>query len=105
MLSSFWLSCSSSIASCEEFCVVDQYGVDQYDGRQKKASAGTDFETGGDGGKLVVRCLWVSYQVIPAGEHLPAEIKTVVVSNARLVCISGHPLMNRMKQMFYYLQR
>lgn len=102
MLSSFWLSCSSSIASCKEFAFcVDYNGIDQYDGARLKGIS-ADFETGGNGGKLVVRRLRVSYQVIPAGKHLPAEIKTVVISNARLVCISGHPWMNRMKQTFYW---
>ena len=53
---------------------------------------GPDLETGGDGGKLIVCSFRVSYQVVPAGKHLPAEIKAVIISNPRFIRITGHPL-------------
>lgn len=49
-------------------------------------------EAGCDGGKLVVCRFWVPDKVVPAGEHLPAEVKTGVVSTTLLISIAGHPV-------------
>ena len=51
-------------------------------------------EAGGDGGELVVGGLRVSYQIVPAGEHLPGEVEAIVVHSPRLVGITGHPVTN-----------
>lgn len=40
-----------------------------------------DLEAGGDGGKFIVCSLRVSYQIIPAGERLPAEVEAVIISD------------------------
>lgn len=53
----------------------------------------TYLKAGGDRGKLIVCSFSVSYQVIPAGEHLPVKIEAVVISNAGLICITCHPYM------------
>lgn len=49
-----------------------------------------NLEAGGDGGKFIVCSFRVSNQIIPAGEHFPAEIKAVIISNTTLICITGH---------------
>lgn len=94
MLSSFWLSCSSKIASCRgRRRDVQRHRYMWYKRHQLLCwITNTHLETGGDGGKLVVCSFRVSYQVIPAGEHFPAEIKAVIISNPRLIRITGHPL-------------
>lgn len=97
MLSSFLLSCSSKIASWRgrrrdvdvDKCNIN--GINYYTGSPTVRCA--HLETGGDGGKLVVCSFRVSYQVVPAGEYFPAEIKAVIISNPRFICITGHPLM------------
>lgn len=51
-----------------------------------------DLEAGGDGGIFVVCSLRVSYQVVPAGEHLPAEVEIpLICSVSSLIRITGHP--------------
>lgn len=51
-----------------------------------------NLEAGGDGGVLIVCSLRVSYQVVPAGEHLPAEGEVALLSSVpSLICITSHP--------------
>lgn len=50
-----------------------------------------NLEAGGDGGVLIVCRLRVSYQVVPAGEHLPAEGEVPLLSSVpSLICITSH---------------
>lgn len=52
----------------------------------------THLEAGGDGGVLIVCSLRVSYEVVPACEHLPAEGEVAFLSSvASLVCVTSHP--------------
>lgn len=52
----------------------------------------SDLEAGGDGGVLIVCSLRVSYQIIPAGEHLPAEGEfSLLRSITSFICITSHP--------------
>lgn len=56
------------------------------------AGCNPDLEAGGDGGVLVVCGLRVSYQIIPAGEHLPAEGEfPLLPSITSFICITSHP--------------
>lgn len=51
----------------------------------------SDLEAGGDRGVLIVCSLGVSYQIIPAGEHLPAEGEFSLLSSiTSFVCITSH---------------
>lgn len=48
-------------------------------------------EAGGDGGVLVVGCLWIPNQVVPAGEHLEAEYEVITVALTRgALRVAGH---------------
>jgi hypothetical protein len=49
-----------------------------------------DLEAGGDGGKLVVGRLRISYQIVPAGECLPAEVETVFIPSPSFIGIACH---------------
>lgn len=50
-------------------------------------------EAGGDGCKLVVCCLWVSNEVVPACEHFPAENKVLIVPICcAFIGIACHPV-------------
>lgn len=52
----------------------------------------SDLEAGGDGGVLIVCSLRISYQIIPAGEHLPAEGEfSLLCSITSFICITSHP--------------
>lgn len=56
------------------------------------AGCNPDLEAGGDGGVLIVCSLRVSYQIIPAGEHLPAEGEfSLLRSITSFICITSHP--------------
>lgn len=49
-------------------------------------------EAGGDGGIFVVGCLWIPYQVVPAGEHLEAECEVIILPFTRAALgVAGHP--------------
>lgn len=51
-----------------------------------------NLEASGNGGILVVCSLRVSYQVVPAGEHLPAEGEvSLLCSVPSFICITSHP--------------
>lgn len=51
-----------------------------------------NLEVGGNGGILVVRSLWVSNQVVPASEHLPAEGEvSLLCPITSFICIASHP--------------
>ena len=51
-----------------------------------------NLEASGNGGVLVVCSLRVSYQVVPAGEHLPAESEvSLLCSVPSFICITSHP--------------
>lgn len=43
-----------------------------------------------DGGKLIICCLRISNQVVPACEHFPAEIKTSIIPTTIIIRISCH---------------
>lgn len=51
-----------------------------------------NLEAGGDGGVLIVGSFRVSYQVVPAGEHFPAEGEVPLLSSVpSLICVTSHP--------------
>lgn len=58
----------------------------------KQTVSCTNLEAGGDGSKLIVCCFSISYQVVPAGEHFPAEIEAVIIADPWFICITCHPL-------------
>lgn len=60
--------------------------------KQSKVKFQVYLEAGGDGCKLVVCCLWVANEVVPAGEHFPAENEVVIVPVCcAFVGIACHP--------------
>ena len=42
--------------------------------------------------KLVVGCFRVTNQIVPATEHLPAEVESVVIATTIVTNIFGHPI-------------
>lgn len=56
------------------------------------AGCTSDLKAGGNRGILIVRGLRVSNQIIPAGEHFPAEGKFSFLSSiTSFICITSHP--------------
>lgn len=56
----------------------------------------TYLKTGGNGGIFIICSLGVSYQVVPAGEHLPAKDKVILLcSVSSYIGITSHPEMKR----------
>lgn len=45
-----------------------------------------------DGIEFVVCCFRIANQVVPAGEHLPAEVESVVIATPIITNIFGHPI-------------
>lgn len=118
MFSSFWFSCSSTMDSCIGTNPTIQWNTtfDQtvkclhgssifktYVQRSSLPHSAKPFcktdlqipanlEAGGDGGVLIVCSFRVSYQVVPAGEHLPAEGEVPLLSSVpSLICVTSHP--------------
>lgn len=60
------------------------------------AGCDSHLEAGGDRGVLIVCSLRVSYQIVPAGEHFPAEGEfSLLCSITSFVCIPSHSEKNR----------
>lgn len=45
----------------------------------------------GDRIKFVVSCFRVTNQIVPAAEHLPTEIESIVIATSIITNIFGHP--------------
>lgn len=51
-----------------------------------------NLKAGGYGGVLIICSFGVSYEVVPAGEHLPAEGElSFITPISSLICITSHP--------------
>lgn len=50
-----------------------------------------DLEASSDGGIFIIRSLRISYEVVPAGEHLPGESElTIGIIPSTNICIFSH---------------